>query len=89
MAATMQGMRFLPYLKPEEEQRLIATAAQLTTTRVLLFDLTRNGDPVATFGANGVLSIAEAPASTINAQVAHQGVGAALRVMSEGENPAF
>ncbi len=28
MAATMQGMRFLPYLKPEEEQRLIATAAQ-------------------------------------------------------------
>lgn len=64
------------------DQRLVATAAQLTTTRLLLFDLTRNGDPVGTFGANGVLSIAEAPAPTINAQVAHQGVGAVFRVMA-------
>ena len=64
------------------DQRLVAAAAQLTTTRLLLFDLTRNGDPVATFGANGVLSIAEAPAPTINAQVAHQGTGAAFRVMA-------
>ena len=63
------------------DQRLIATAAQLTTTRLLLFDLTRNGDPVATFGANGVQAIAEAPAATINAQVAHQGTGAAFRVI--------
>ena len=59
-------------------QRLVAASGQLTSTRLLLFDLTRNGDPVATFGANGVLEIAEAPASTINVQAAHQGVGAAF-----------
>ncbi len=63
-------------------QRLVAASAQLTSTRLLLFDLTRNADPVATFGNSGVLEIAERPTDAITAQVAHHGVAANFRVLA-------
>ena len=63
-------------------QRLVAASGQSTTTRLLLFDLTANAAPVATFGFNGVREIAELATGTINAQVSHQGVGGAFRVIA-------
>ena len=63
-------------------QRLIAASGFVTSTKLFLFDLTRNGDPVATFGTNGLREIAETATNEITAQVSHLGVGPTFRVLA-------
>jgi hypothetical protein len=63
------------------DTRLVAASSFSTEIKLLLFDLTRNGDPVHDFGVNGRQIISEPTPTTIAAQVSHTGTGNTFRVL--------